>query len=267
MVKLVLSIASLWLALCVSATAAPAEIVSDTLTDLAPGGQLRAAINFGNPVLAQRDPDTGLAAGVSVALARELAWELGVPVVLVPFDEAGQVVDALKSNAWDVAFLAVDPARAGTIDFTAAYAMIEGTYLVPAASPLKRAEDVDRNGVRIGVAAGSAYDLYLSRSLKHAELVRTADTAAATDLFRRNQVDALACIRQPLADYARAHSDARVLDDDFMEIPQAMGMPKGRPAGARFLRSFIDEMKSTGFVAKAFGVSGQPDVIVPPREQ
>jgi polar amino acid transport system substrate-binding protein len=260
MLKLIASVAGLMLATYASAQAASTEVVKD----LAPSGRLRAAINFGNPVLAQRDPATGEPSGVSVALARELGRHLGVPVDLVTFNEAGKVFEALERGEWDVAFLAIDPKRAAGIDFTAPYVLIEGTYLVPATSPIRQVAEVDRDGVRIGVAEGSAYDLFLSRSLAHAKIVRAANSAAASDLLVRNAVEALAGVRQPLDDYARAHPETRVLEGRFMEIAQAMGTPKGREAGISYLRDFVEDMKASGFVAKALGVSGQGDVLVAP---
>ena len=260
MIKLIVSVTGLLLAACATAEAA----LPDEVKDLAPSGRLRAAINFGNPVLAQKDPATGELGGVSVALARELGRQLGVPVDLIPFTEAGQVFEALKHDAWDIAFLAVDPVRAAGIDFTAPYVLIEGTYLVPGTSPLQKIEEVDSDNIRIGVAKGSAYDLFLTRSLKHAQIVRAVNSAAATDLIRQNQVEALAGVRQPLVDYARTHPEVRVLPGRFMEIAQAMGTPKGRAAGARFLKGFVEEMKISGFVAKALGLSGQGEATVAP---
>src|SRR5258707_494565 len=147
-------------------------ISPDLVAELAPTGRLRTAINFGNAVLAQQDPAGGPPRGVSAELARELALRLGVGIDYVTFDAAGKVFEALKAGLWDIAFLAIDPVRAGGIDFTAPYVMIEGTYLVPKDSALRTIADVDRDGVRVAVAQGSAYDLYLTRALKHAKLVR-----------------------------------------------------------------------------------------------
>jgi len=242
------------------AQAAPADAVKD----LAPSGRLRAAINFGNPVLAQKDPMTGGPRGVSVALARELALQLDVPVDFVPFSEAGQVVEAVDGGTWDIAFLAVDPVRAGSIGFTAPYVLIEGVYLVPTASPLQRVEDVDRSGLRIAVAKGSAYDLFLTRTLTRAQVTRAATSAEALDLLVQNQVEAVAGVKQPLEQYTRAHSDTRLIPGRFMEIDQAMAVPKGRAAGLRFLNGFVEAMKASGFVAKALAESGQGDVVVAP---
>lgn len=231
---------------------------------LAPDGHLRAAINFGNPVLAQKDPATGAPRGVSVDLAYELGRELGAPVTLIPFNEAGRVFAALKSNAWDVAFLAIDPVRAADIDFTPAYVQIEGAYLVHSDSPLHTVADVDRNGLRIAVAQGSAYDLYLTRALKHATLVRLPNSDDATATFLKDHLDVLAGVKQPLSAYVKTHPGTRLIPGRFMSIDQAMGTPKGRPAGAAFLRSFIEKAKASGFVAQALARSGQGDATVAP---
>jgi len=248
---------------CSNAPTAPG-LPAAVRAELAPGGTLRAAINFGNPVLAQKDATTGEPRGISVDLARELGQRLGVPVELVLFDAAGKVFDALGSDRWDIAFLAIDPARATGITFTAPYVIIEGTYLVPAASSLHSVEDVDRDGVRIAVGLKSAYDLYLSRVLRHAQLVRAPTSPAAIDLFVDSKLDAAAGVRQPLVQFARTRADVRVLDGRFMAIEQAMGTPKRNQAGARYLRSFIEEMKATGFIARGLQRSGQVDATVAP---
>lgn len=240
------------------------EAPRDAISDLAPRGTLRAAINFGNPVLAQKDPATGEPRGVSVDLARELGRRLGVPVELVTFDAAGKVFDALRSGAWDVAFLAIDPARAAAIDFTPPYVLIEGTYLVPSSSPIHEIADVDGDGVRIAVGRGSAYDLYLTRAVKRARLVRAETSPAALELFLAERLEAAAGVRQPLQSFARAHPGVRVLEGRFMAIEQAMGTPRGREAGARYLRRFVVEALSSGLVAGALARSGQADVTVAP---
>ncbi len=234
------------------------------LKDLAPTGKLRAAINYGNPVLAQREAASGDLRGVSVDLASELARRLGVEVRLVPFDAAGKVFEAAKADAWDVAFLAVDPVRSADIAFTTPYVLIEGTYMVPQASPLKTIADVDREGVRIAVGKGSAYDLFLTRAIKKAELVRAPTSAGAVELFVRERLEAAAGVKQPLVDYARADPSVRVIEGRFMAIEQAMGVPKGREAGARYLRAFVEEMKASGFVAAGLQRSGQGDAMVAP---
>jgi polar amino acid transport system substrate-binding protein len=245
---------------CAMADSVPQSIV----TELAPSGRLRVAINFGNPVLAQKDAASGEPRGVSAALAHELAQRLGVPIDFVTFDSAGKVFDALQANAWDLAFLAIDPVRAAGIDFTAPYVLIEGTYVVPSGSPLRTIEDVDRDGVRVAVGRGSAYDLYLTRAIKHAKLIREPSSAAALEAFLKDQLEAAAGVKQPVVAFAKAHPDVRVIPGRFMSIEQAMGTPKGRAAGVRYLRKFIEEMKSSGFVAKALELSGQSDAAVAP---
>lgn len=234
---------------------------------IAPTGHLRAAINFGNPVLAQKDPQTGAPHGVSVDLARELGRRLGVPVDFVTFDAAGKVFDALKTDAWDVAFLAIDPVRSNEISFTAPYVLIEGAYLVPEVSPLRANEDVDREGVRVAVGRGSAYDLYLTRALRHAQLVRVTTSTEAMEAFLHDGLEAAAGVKQPIVAFAGTHPGLRVLPGRFMVIEQAVGIPKTHDAGASYVRAFVEEMKASGFVAKALAASGQADASVAPASK
>lgn len=226
-------------------TASRAAVVAD----LAPSGKLRAAINFGNPVLASKDAATGEAQGVSVDLARELGRRLAVPVELVPYDAAGRVTEALKSRAWDVAFLAIDPVRAAEMSYTPPYVVIEGMYLVPRDSLIRSNADVDRQGVRIAVATGSAYDLYLTRQLKQATLVRTPVSSEVADMFVAQKLDVRAGVKQQLEADAKRIPGLRLLEGRFMVINQAMATPRGRDAGAAYLRDFIEKMKASGFVA------------------
>jgi len=235
------------------------------LSDLAPTGKLRVGINYGNPVLATRDPTSGDLSGVAVDLARELGRRTGLPVELVGFESAGKMVEGLRAAAWDVAFLAIDPGRAGEISFTAPYIEIEGTYLVPAGSPLRTIADVDREGVRVGVSSKSAYDLFLSRSLQHAQLVRAPDPNAAVELIVAGKVDVVAGVRQHLVTNAETLHGSRVLDGRFMVIQQALGIPKGRDAGAKYLREFIEDVKASGLVAQAIEKAGIRGVSVAPR--
>lgn len=240
-------------------------VSAEVVKDLAPKGKLRAAINLGNMVLAQKVAGTGELGGVTVDLAQELGRRLAVPVELIAFDAAGKVFDALKSGAWDVAFLAIEPVRAAEISFTAPYVIIEGVYMVPADSGLLTVADVDREGIRIAVNKGSAYDLYLSRTLKHATLVRGESGA---DLLVKDKLEAAAGVKQPLVEFAKANSNVRIIPGRFMEIRQAMGTPKvrlaGREAAPRYLHAFVEEMKASGFVAKALERSHQPDAAVAP---
>jgi polar amino acid transport system substrate-binding protein len=232
----------------------------DVVKDLAPNGKLRAAINLGNPVLAQKGP-AGEPRGVTVDLANELARRTGLALELVPFDAAGKVFEALKAGAWDIAFLAIEPVRAAEIAFTAPYVIIEGVYMVPKDSKLKSVDDVDRAGVRIAVNKGSAYDLFLTRTIKHATLVRGE---SGVDLFTKDKLEVAAGVKQPIVAYAKTNPGVRVMDGRFMEIRQAMGTPQGRPAAAAYLRAFVEEMKASGFVADALKRSNQPDATVAP---
>jgi polar amino acid transport system substrate-binding protein len=236
----------------------------DLVKELVPTGRLRTAINFGNSVLAQPDPAGGPPRGVSGDLARELARRLGVGIDYVTFDAAGKVTEALQQGLWDIAFLAVDPVRAAGIAFTAPYVVIEGIYVVPKDSPLQTVGDVDRDGVHIAVAKGSAYDLYLSRAIKHAALVRQPSGPEALEMFLRDRLEAAAGVRQPIAAFAQAHPDTRIIPGRFMAIEQAMGTVKGRDAGIAYLRTFIEEMKASGFVARALATSGQDGAMVAP---
>ena len=240
--------------------------MTDVLRDLAPTGQLRATINLGNVVLAQRDAETGALGGVSADLACELARRLNVGVVLVPFDTAGKAFEALRSGACDVGFLAIDPTRAEVLDFTSPYALIEGTYFVPEASPLRDVEEVDSDGVRIAAGKNTAYDLHLSRVLQRATLVHAPSSAAAIDLFLAGEAEAVAGVRQPLAKVAAERSGFRVMDGRFLAIEQAMTLPQGRAAGAAYLCEFTEEMKASGFVAAALARSGQEDAKVAPSQ-
>ena len=238
------------------------------LAQLAPGGKLRAAINFGNSVLAQKDPATGEPKGITPDLARELGRRLGVPVEFATYDAAGKVFDAVKTGAWDIAFVAIEPVRAAEIEFSAPYVIIEGTYMVPKDSSLKTIADVDKPGVRIAVGLKSAYDLYLTRTIKNATIVRASAGGgrAMIDMFVNDKLEVAAGVRQPLVAYAKDHPDMRVMDGHFMEIQQAMGTPKGRTAGAEYLRAFVEDVKASGFVAEALKRSGQSATVAPPAK-
>jgi len=233
-------------------------------SDLAPTGTLRVGINYGNAILVQRDQATGEFSGVAIDLAQELARRIGVPLEFVTYDAAGKMADALKTDAWDIAFLAVDPVRAAEISFTAPYLEIEGTYLVPAGSPLRTIADVDHEGVRVAVGAKSAYDLFLSRNLKHARVVRAPTSPAAIDLFVADKLEAVAGVKQPIVAAAEKIPGSRVLEGRFMVIHQTVGVPKGREAGARYLHEFIEDAKATGLVARALEKSGVDAVSVAP---
>ena len=229
----------------------------------APGGVLRAGINLGNPVIAQAGDGGGEPRGVGPALARELARHLGLPVKFTCYETAGKLAGAVKEDAWDVAFLAIDPERAQEIGFTDAYVDIEGTYMVRADSPLQRIEEVDRDGIRVAVGLKTAYDLHLSRELKHAELVRSESSRAAIAQFLADKLDAVAGVKQPLAANAASTPGLRVMDGNFMVIRQAAAVPRGRTEAKDYFAWFIEEMKSSGFVARALKESGVEASVAP----
>jgi len=232
----------------------------DLRKEFAPGGELRVGVNYGNPVIAQRAPRGGVPGGVGPELARELARRLDVPVRYVTYESAGKMTDGLKEGAWDIAFLAVDPKRAQEIAFSPPYVEIEGTYLVKSDAPYQAIADVDKPGVRIAVGRGSAYDLFLTRELKSAELVRTTQVPESMAALAAGRADVVAGVKQALD--AQVKPGLRVMPGHFMVIRQASGVPQGRPNAARYLAEFIEEMKRSGFVRKALDASGNADAPV-----
>jgi len=240
---------------------------ADVRAQLAPTGTLRAAINYNNPLLARR-AETGELVGVAVDLTRALGERADLPVQLIPYSSANDIATDATAGAWDVAFMASDPARADHIEFTPPYIELEATYLVPAGSPLARVEDVDREGVRIAMTRKSAYDLYLTRELKRAEAVRTNTTPESVQLMVTHQLDALAGLRSMLMAAADEIEGAVVLDGRFMTIPQAVGVPRGRPAATRYASEFIETAKESGFVAGALrrhGLTANDAIVAPPH--
>ena len=233
---------------CASQRAASPEVAAA----LAPTGRLRASINLGNPILARRDPANGDAVGVSVDLAKGLADELGVGLVLLTFDAAAKSVEAVKGGQADIGFFAIDPLRSDGIRFTAPYLLIEGAYLVRQASPLTANAEVDRAGTRIMVGRGSAYDLFLTRELKAAQLMRAPTSPKVVDEFLAAGADVAAGVKQQLEADAARLPGLRLLPGRFMVIEQAMGLPASRPEdAARYLAGFVESAKSSGFVAEA----------------
>ena len=227
---------------------------------LAPIGRLRASINLGNPILANTDPATGRARGVSVDLAHALAERLGVPLETIEFPAATKSVDAVTGGVADVGFFAIDPLRGAEIAFTDAYILIEGAYLVREDSPCQANEDVDRPGTSVVVGQGSAYDLFLTRELKAASFVRVPGAAEVVETLRSGGADVAGGIRQTLVEVAAATPGLRVLPGRFMVIRQAMGLARSRGSDAHAaLHGFVEEMKASGFVAEAMrrhGVAG-----------
>jgi polar amino acid transport system substrate-binding protein len=218
----------------------------------APTGILRASINLGNPILANRHPSTGEPFGVSIDLANALAERLGVGIELVVFDAAGKSVEAVRGEQADVGFFAIDPVRGEGIAFTAPYVLIEGSYLVPEGSALRSNDEVDRRGVRVTVGKGSAYDLFLTRELQHAEIVRAPTSPTVVDVFVEQKLEVAAGVKQQLeADLAR-YPGHRLLPGRFMVIQQAMGLPQSRGTeAAHYLAQFVEDMKASGWVAQA----------------
>jgi polar amino acid transport system substrate-binding protein len=233
---------------------------SDIVADLAPGGVLRAAINLGNPVIAQGTHEAPT--GVTVDIAREIAARLDVPVEFACFTAARHALQALMTGQAAICFLAIEPAREAEVAFTAPYVLIEGVFAVPSQSPLITVDDVDSAGVRIGVNRESAYDLFLSRTLRHATLVRGT---AGTEEFLTRKLEAVAGIRQPMTDFVTAHPGTRLIEQPFMQIRQAVGAAKAsRPETIRFLHGLVEELKASGFIADALRRSGQTATVAPP---
>jgi polar amino acid transport system substrate-binding protein len=217
--------------------------------ELAPHGVLRAGINMSNFLLVTGRSAAGDPEGVSPNMARAIADRLGVPIKYVPFPKPGELADAVDTDAWDIGLIGAEPARAEKIAFTAAYAEIEATYLVPAGSPITAIAEVDRPGTRIAVSARSAYDLWLERNIKHATLVRSDGLAGAVEKFQRDGLEALAGLRPALLSDVQKMPGARILDGQFTAVQQAIGTPRKNVEGARFRREFVEEAKASGLVA------------------
>jgi polar amino acid transport system substrate-binding protein len=238
------------LVMLASCATAP-QISPAARSDLVPMGKLRAGINYGNVILAARDPVSGELQGVHVDLALELGRRAGVPVELMGYASAGAMVEGLKAGKLDVALLSAEPARAGEIVFSPTYVEIDATYLVPPGSPLRSAAEVDREGVRIAIAAKSVYEFYLSRNLKRAKLVNAPSTHAAYELFAASKLDALVGLRPRLVVDSEMMPGSRVVDGRFMVVEQSVASPKGRDTGALYIREFIEDVKASGFVARS----------------
>ncbi len=235
---------------------------SAVVAELAPTGVLRAGINLSNFLLVTGRAANGDPQGIAPDMAGEIAARLEVPLRLIPYESPGKLADAVAD--WDVGLIGAEPARAEQITFSAAYLEIEATYLVPASSTIRSVEEVDRKGVRIAVAQRSAYDLYLTRTIQHAELVHAAGLDASYDLFVREKLDALAGLRPRLAKDVQKLPGARVLEGRFTAVQQAVGTPKARAASAAFLAAFVEEAKASGLVAGLIARHGVHGVNVAP---
>ena len=236
------------------------NVTQQLLQTFTPTKKLRASINLGNPILANKDPQSGLPFGVSIDLAKNFAKLLGVELELVVFDSAGKSVEAVTAEKADIGFFAVDPLRGEGIGFTAPYVLIEGAYLVKNDSSIQANEEVDDAKNTVVVGKGSAYDLFLSRELKHAEIVRAPTSPTVVDIFVGEAHDVAAGVRQQLEADMKRFAGFRLLPGRFMVIQQAMGLPKSYgPEALAFLGAYVEEMKSSGFVAqslKRHGIEG-----------
>ena len=219
--------------------------------DLAPSGKLRIGLNYSNFLIVSGDGPDGQPRGIAPDLGRELARRAGLAFEFVRFDAAGKLFDAVKAAQCDVGFLGAEPQRAAEVEFTQAYLELPVTFLVPPGSPIKSIADIDRDGVRVSVSDRSAYDLFLTRTLKKAKIVRTPGIPASFDTFVREKLDALAGLKPRLVDEQARLPGSRILEGEVTSVQQAMGAPKGRAAAAKYLREFAEEVKRSGFVARA----------------
>lgn len=240
---------------CATAPAAP----DAARAELAPTGKLRAGMNLGNALFTTKDAATGELRGVSVDLMRELASRLGVPAHFVVYATPGDVADASDKGTWDVPILAIEPARAEKITFSPAITEIEATYVVHKDSALRSVGQVDASGIHIATSEKAGYELYLTRTLRNATLIRTKGTRASIDLFNERRADALAGLKPALLESMDRMPDARLLEGKFMTVNHGLGTPRERPAAARYLKAFVEEMNTSGFVARSIerhGVQG-----------
>jgi polar amino acid transport system substrate-binding protein len=233
-------------------------------SELAPGGKLRVGLNYGNFLLVLKDAPDGAPRGIAPDLGRELGRRLGVPVEFVKFAQAGQLADGVRDGKCDVGFLGAEPQRAAEIAFTTAYLEIPVTFLVPAGSPIRGIADVDREGVRIAVSARSAYDLYLSRTLKHAKLERVEGIDASYQLFTQKKLEVLAGLKPRLVSDAEKLPGSRVLEGQVTGVQQAVGVSRNRENAAKYTRDFVEDIKRSGLVAKIIDQHGVKGVAVAP---
>ena len=243
------------------------ETASAARAELAPSGKLRVGINHSNFLLVNPRSPHGAPKGIAPDLALELGKRLGVPVEFVSFDGAGRTADAIRDGLVDVGFIASEAERANVIEFSTAYLELPATYLVPAGSPLRTLADVDKPGVRIAVSNRSAYDLYLARTLKNAQLVRAEGIPASVKLFVDQKLDALAGLKPGLLADQPKLPGSRLLDGQFTAVQQSIGVPKKRAAAAKHLREFVEHAKRSGLVAQLVEKHGVKGVNVAPPAQ
>jgi polar amino acid transport system substrate-binding protein len=249
-----------------SASTATRPIPAAARAELTPTGKLRAGINFQNVLLTTLSPN-GEQGGVAVEFARELARRLAVPLEIIPYKSAGALADSVSTGAWDISVLGDEPERAKVIAFATPLTEIEATYLVPAGSPIRSISEVDRAGIRIVSPAKSAFDLYLIRTIKNAQLVQIAGTVAAQEHFVREKLDALAGLKPGLLEFAPTLPGSRILDGNFTVVRHTVGMPRGRDAAAAYLRDLVEDVKASGLVAKWIQKSGVKGLSVAPAAE
>ena len=217
--------------------------------EMAPTGTLRVALNMINFLLISGKSPEGVPVGVAPDLARTIADRIGVPLQLIQYGSPGELADDADQNVWDIGLIGAEPVRAQKIDFSTAYVEIEATYLVPAGSSLKHASEVDRPGNRIAVSARSAYDLWLTRNIQHAQLLHAEGFEATLALFVEKKLEAMAALKPGLLGDVARLPGSRILEGNFTTVQQSVGVPKGRLAAATYLQSFVDEIKK-GLVAQ-----------------
>ena len=236
----------------------------EALRELAPNGTLRVGLNYQNFLLILKDAPDGTPQGIAPDLARELARRAGVPIEYVRFDSAGKTAEGVRENKWDIAFIGAEPQRANEIAFSAAYLEIPITFLVPPGSSISTIEDVDREGIRVATAEKSAYDLYLTRTLKKAQLVRVSGIPGSFEVFRRDRLEALSGLKPRLLIDEQAMPGSRILEGQIAAVQQAVGTHKDRPAAAAWLREFVEDIKASGLVGRTIAGHGVRGVEVAP---
>ncbi len=251
-------------AMLLASCATMPDITAAVRADLAPTGKIRAGINYGNFILAQKDKATGQSRGVAVDLVNDLGRRLGVPVEIVAYDSVAALGDAAPTGTWDIAFLGSDPIREKIMSFTPAYVELDATYLVPGASTLRNASEADRAGMRVAAPARANYELFLQRSLKQAKLLSVPGNDAAFELLATGKADALAGLTQALIAMREKLPGSRIVEGRFMAVQQSIAVPKGRDAGLAYLRSVVEDAKASGLVGRALEKTGAKGVNVAP---
>ena len=233
---------------------------------LAPTGKLRVGLWLGSPTHVIRDSASSEMKGVGFDLGKELARRMGVPFEPVLYPAIGPLLDGAKTGAWDIAFIGVNPERANYMDFTGLHIEVEFGYLVPGDSSISTLADVDRPGIRVAVPEKGSADIFLSRALKNAAVVRGLGLAGAMELLKSGKADVFGANKANLFEMSNQLPGFRVLDGRPGSEQQAMAMPKGRGLGVAYARKFIEGAKSEGLVKAAIEKVGLRGAVVPPLE-